>query len=204
LDIGTGIFLSFTLLGMIALYWLTRDTWKWKRLVIYLFGGVVVLLAIVGGGIYLYSLYSDRAVPQESLAGIKLGMTENDVRFLKGEPNYFAPDHLKKYELMMVHLSDSGLGLLTYFADGKVVAVIADLGTGSKADLPLPRGMESYDKQDEIQRKFGIPTSILESSNGVTRRLVYPDYNIWFDVTKDGITALGVNTTSKFTPPQPG
>jgi len=51
--LGTGIFLSSLLLGTILLFWITKDRWRWPRIIYWLAGG----LAAIIGGLAFYNYY---------------------------------------------------------------------------------------------------------------------------------------------------
>lgn len=86
MSIGDGIFLSAVLLSIVGLYAATKDRWSWKRIAKWGLILPVAVLAILALGVWLYSVYDERPIAQESFEGLKLSSTPADVRFLKGEP----------------------------------------------------------------------------------------------------------------------
>ena len=87
MTVGDGIFYSVLLLSFVALYIATRDRWNWRKIGFRLFGGVIGILVIGGGAVYLYYIYEELPRKETSFWGIQLGISKSDVRFLKGNPS---------------------------------------------------------------------------------------------------------------------
>ena len=83
MTIGTAIFLSTLLIFIAAMYYLTRDKVKWKKVILVLASVAGLLAAGVAG----YTYYKNIPKKINSLDGIALGQTSNQVTLLKGEPN---------------------------------------------------------------------------------------------------------------------
>jgi len=97
MTLGTGIFLSAALLGLIILFNATKDRWDWKRIMKW-----VVITAVAVPGIGLGLLWADnvglfeksyweRPSKQTVMWGIELGTDKDDVLFLKGKPERSYP-----------------------------------------------------------------------------------------------------------------
>lgn len=47
MTLGTGIFLSSVFLGLILLFWVTKDRWRWPRIAYWFAGSVAAIIAAV-------------------------------------------------------------------------------------------------------------------------------------------------------------
>lgn len=195
LELGTGVFLSAIFLGLIGLYASTKDRWNWKKVVLRGGGGFIALIAALGLGIWGYSWFESRPVPQDELMGIKLAMTPQEVKYLKGElqkhPNdnnvFWTTDDGKHRPLTAIR-----------FVDSAVVEVMAL----SFLSDPLPNvaNVSSYSGSKEIEEKLGKPTKILMSTDSLTKMMVYDNYRVWFSLRQEKIEAVGVFEPKKHTP----
>lgn len=89
MDLGTGIFLSTIVLAIVVLYGITKDRWNWRRLIkrtALACLGFVLLGAVGGGGVYLYNHMPVTVGTQREYAGIRLGMNQDEVLYIKGYP----------------------------------------------------------------------------------------------------------------------
>src|SRR5262245_9223473 len=77
MSLGTAIFLSTVILSLVILYGLTRDRWRWGRILI---GLIVTVLLVVAGmvGLFWYQMQPDRPSKLTALWGIGLGEKESD------------------------------------------------------------------------------------------------------------------------------
>ena len=90
MDLGTGIFLSTALLAIVLLYGFTKDRWRWRKIVVRtLFSGLLLLAglaAVVALAHYWDELFPTQLGRQTQYAGLKLGMTPQEVMYVKGYP----------------------------------------------------------------------------------------------------------------------
>src|SRR5215204_3815114 len=89
MELGTGIFLSALVIAVILLYGITKDRWGWrhfvKRAAVGCLG-LVLLSVLVGTGAYLYEEVPIPVGRQTEYAGIRLGMSQDEVLYIKGYP----------------------------------------------------------------------------------------------------------------------
>jgi hypothetical protein len=85
MSIGLGIFLSSLCLGTIALYGITKDRWNWRRIGRNISLGLLVI-AIAGAGVYFWNDLPTFIPKQNEYAGLRLGMTQEEVQYIKGHP----------------------------------------------------------------------------------------------------------------------
>src|SRR5437870_4308170 len=89
MSLGLGIFLSSLVLAVVMLYGLTRDRWSWrgifKRTALAVLALVLITAAIIGG-VELWNRLPATVTPQTEYAGLRIGMTPDDVMYIKGYP----------------------------------------------------------------------------------------------------------------------
>jgi hypothetical protein len=85
MGIGAGILSSTVLILLaIAIYQISARK-KWKT-VAKVFGAFVLLLVVLGAGIWGWNAYKARPKVLTELAGLRLGMTPLEVKLAKGAP----------------------------------------------------------------------------------------------------------------------
>ncbi|MGD9769700.1 MAG: hypothetical protein AB7U62_18860, partial [Pseudolabrys sp.] len=89
MDLGTGIFLSSVVLAVVILYGITKDRWSWRRIVkrtALVLLCLVILGTVVGVGISYWPQIPQKPERQTTYAGLRLGMTQDEVLYGKGYP----------------------------------------------------------------------------------------------------------------------
>jgi hypothetical protein len=87
MSLGLSIFLSALVFAVIYLYRLTRDRWNWRKIVKRLSLGIllfVLLIAFAVTGFYFWSAWIPK---QAEYAGLRLGMTMDEVKYIKQKPD---------------------------------------------------------------------------------------------------------------------
>lgn len=84
MELGTGIFLSAVVLGVVAIFIATKDRWNWGKVARRAIFSIVALVLVVLGGIYAYDWYQDRPTLQKEFRGVALGEKYQDVVFRHG------------------------------------------------------------------------------------------------------------------------
>lgn len=87
MTLGTGIFLSTLIVSILLLYKWTRERWNWARGFKRFFVFLVAISAITGLGFWGYDAYKNHVVKQTEYEGVKLGMSKDEVLYVKGEPD---------------------------------------------------------------------------------------------------------------------
>lgn len=187
MTLGTGVFLSALLLSATWLYIATRDRWRWKRIMTALVGGTFGIAASVALGIWGYTEWEDRPYPMNELNGIRLGMTEQDVRFYKGAPSSSSKDEWT-YEVRDFK-GDPELSYVVILDGGKVQSVWA---TGEHGKVPGVFGLPSYMRTADVIQKLGEPDSTSGSKDGAVRMLYYARFNLTFGFAADRLHAIGI------------
>lgn len=90
MDLGTGVFLSSVLLAIVLLYGFTKDRWRWRKIIgrtalfaLLLIAGSAAIIAIVQ---YWDEIFPAQLQQQTQYAGLKLGMSPQEVMYIKGYP----------------------------------------------------------------------------------------------------------------------
>ena len=170
MSIGLGIFLTALLLVVV---WQIDKRKAWKKSLIGIAAACVLVASVVGGFLWWDSTGPSRRAKAElkslqsggekSYWGIRLGMSMDEVRYLKGphQNDKFeirnAPRELPQY--WFYKGSDGGTAQHTYIiewsADQKVTAVTCIFGDAFDCE-PLI-GIRVHDDEAEVVSKFGVP-----------------------------------------------
>jgi hypothetical protein len=91
MSVGTTIFLSSIVLASVILYGITKDRWPWASLTASTaraasttFVGVIIVSILIGVIFTVESLLP--IAPQTAYAGLRLGMGQDEVMYIKGYP----------------------------------------------------------------------------------------------------------------------
>jgi hypothetical protein len=96
MELGTAIFLSSIIVCIVLLYGFTKDRWSWRRIVVRSLIGILIIVA-AGGALIVAAQYWDQFFPtklarQTEYAGVRLGMSRDEVRYVKGLPTNIVTD----------------------------------------------------------------------------------------------------------------
>jgi hypothetical protein len=89
MSLGLGIFLSSVVLAAVILYGITKDRWRWRRIAgrtALILTAIVVLTGTISGGLYFWNHLPMTLVPQTEYAGLRLGISPDEVMYIKGYP----------------------------------------------------------------------------------------------------------------------
>ena len=196
MTLGTGIFLSATLLGLILLFNATKDRWNWKRIMKWVWA-VVVGIPLLGAGIFwaedegvFKKSFWEKPSRQTSMWGIELGMDKEDVLFLKGKP-----------EAEKEQKDDDGKedgSVLSYpsywvFLDNNDKVETIAFGGDSYGHSGI-YGVKVGTSVEALVEKFGEPDFIKKPKNEdeYWRRYEYYDLNVLFVLNEGQVKNYGV------------
>jgi hypothetical protein len=197
MTIGAWIFLSTVFLSLVLLYLKTRDSWNWKKLVLRTVIGSLLGVLVSVGIFIAYEKISNRPKVQNEYNGIKLGMTPSDVIFTLGEPYVTWPGdtlcdcdsialyHQKPYE----YLDDETWFTVRYKSRSVIGTALRWGGTPSITDI---QGIGRYSTLTDVEKKFGRPDEVTESTDLTERVWFYHKYHIRIGFEKGYVTSLGV------------
>ncbi len=188
MTLGTSIFLSALLLGVIALYIATKDRWNWKKIILWPFFGITVLSILAGLGLYIYSQIQDRPAVQNTFWDIPLSSTKEDVIFLKGAPTKRDKDGRWIYRLKREFGRESAFTI--QFKENNI-HYVACLGTDFLTS-PHLQGMRVGSKYESMINKFGRPSFVSRSEDELERILSFENYNVFFWLEQNKVISYGM------------
>ena len=188
MGLGTGIFLGLIFIGLIWLYVVTWQRWRWKRIVAWCFD--IVSIPVLGFGIWMWVFnYMDSFPrPEMELWDLKPGMTIEDVVFRKGEPNQKEKDYW-----FYMNASDEVGHLIRWTDDRRTIKSIeAVTQDGKEYNLPSIQGIGSFSTQENIEQRFGKPDNISVHKDQTRRMLSYLKYGVAFHLERNRVTSIAV------------
>lgn len=191
MSLGTGLFLSALVVSLVLLYAVTKDRWNWKRIALWGTLVPIALIAVASAVGYLLWVWNDMPRPLESFYGIALRASEQDVRFMKGEPTSKAADGTWVYDIQDSVSGKKAASYSARFKDGKVRFVFyvpGDYHSGKE----YPFGFSDGTSLERVEAKLGKPTFVSESDDGSTRLYSYADYNAFFGFSKGVVEVYGM------------
>ncbi len=191
MSLGTGIFLSALVLSLVIIYYVTRDRWNWRRIALWgILGPLVVLLFVSGIG-YAVFRWQDQPRPIESFFGVALRSSEQDVRFMKGEPTKKEEDGTWTYEIKDNSVGRSVAAYQVGFRDHKVRYVFY-APNGYDPNKEYLFGFSEGTRLSLVNGKLGEPSDKSEKPDGSARLYSYRDYNAFFGFSKGVVEVYGI------------
>lgn len=184
---GEGIFYGLFFVGLILLYAVTRDRWKWRKIAKWT--AVVVLLPMIAAGTWAgYSNYAEGQPKfQSEFWGISPGVSKSELIFQKGQPTQ-DEDGLLIYSLG----GSDATYLVRMTASGNVRSVLAAVDLDKGFALPSLQGISNYSTIADIESKFGKTENVSSSKDGTRRLFSYLKYGVVVGMEKGTVTAVGV------------
>lgn len=185
ISIGAGILLGFLALSLVFLIVYTRDRWKWGRI----FGIAVAIPTIGLIALVVYEYYEESPRKLYEYAGLKLGMSREDVIFRKGFPDetMFGEEH-NKTEAMLYPWNVSGT-MAVGISDGRVVYIIC-LG-GESSYKSFINWVSIGDSYEELIETLGEPTTTNVFSP-VNRGFYFDKFNMQIGVFEGEVISAGI------------
>ena len=183
---GEGIFWGLMFVGCVILYSVTKDRWKWRKIIKW--GAVVLAIPIAGTAAWLGAVdYLDsRAHYQTEFWDLKAGISKDELVFKKGKPDY------EKDGFWVYGKDTEKLLYLVQIKNEKVRSVTAFGREGVYSNLPNIQGISNYSSQASIAEKFGAPDAVSYSKDKTQRLLSYLKYGLSFELEKDSVIGLGI------------
>lgn len=217
MNLGTGIFLSALVLAVVALYGITKDRWKWRGIAkraALISLGAVLLGVLVGGGAYLYHRLPTPVSTQTVYAGLRLGMSQDEVLYLRGYPPSVLGEAVSDPKWKGFHVvletnklpegktaadyrywsyRDNYRTIEIVFNDERNAVVAVQCYSDDKLGrCPAIAGVQDGEYETNVLRKLGDkPTSKL---NGTTKTLTYPDLGIRLWLAREQVYRLEIAT----------
>ncbi|TCA28430.1 hypothetical protein E0H70_20660 [Rhizobium leguminosarum bv. viciae] len=180
------------MLSLVILYSVTRDRWNWRRILLWGTLGPLAVLLVVSSLGYAVWRWEDRPKPMESFFGVALRASEQDVRFMKGEPTSKEASGAWVYD---INDSVTGQTVASYrvqFRDAKVRYVFYAPSSGYDPRKEYPFGFSDGTKLEIVTGKLGDPSDSSENSDGSARLYSYRDYNAFFGFSRGVVETYGM------------
>jgi len=221
MDLGTGIFLSSIVLAVVILYGITKDRWRWRRIITHIalaFAAIVVLTGTLFGGLYFWNHFPIPLGRQIEYAGLRLGMSPQDVLYIKGYPSgvadepsgvvdeapkqnpfaaYISTDKLKPgksvddYRQWWYERSHDGSISVTFNPEKTAVIAIECLSLDLIGRCPSLAQVFHGDSEQEVIRKLGPPDA--SRFEGVLKSLSYRTLGIELTLETERVIKLSIN-----------
>src|SRR5262245_15306962 len=226
MDLGTAIFLSSIVLAVVILYGINKAIgrrapaslpaapirrWSWRRAAFVFFG-----LIVLGVGAYYWQQLPQKIERQTAYAGLRLGMTPDEVMYVKGYPPFVLAEELTdpqwKGFMKVVDTKNLEKGKraidyrdwsyqgyehnidVTFNPARTAVEGIQCYSNDKIHRCPELGGVRDGDSEKEVLRKLGNPTT--SKIDGVTKQMSYRDLNIQVWLTKEEVYMLAVRDPS--------
>jgi hypothetical protein len=190
MTVGEGIFYGALVLGLVGLYAVTKDRWKWKQIAKWGLGVPFVLLVLGLTGMWAYSKYEDRPTPQTTFGGLTLTSTEADVRFAKGEPTKILEDGRWVYHAGSGSKEDRA-GYVVRFKDGKVRYILYAAAPDNYSN-PWLQGFTMEATHESVLQKLGMPDHTSTSEDGLQRMISYSKFNTFYTFEQAKVRDFGI------------
>lgn len=184
MSVGSGVFWGLVVLSLVLLYRSTADRWRWRLLPKRL--GIAALLVVGGGlvwagGSYAIDTWDARPKRLTKLLGVQLGMSPDDVLYLKGEP-------VRKEDEAWFYGDDEWGWLQIGFEKDRVYVVMT-----SRCITFM--GVESCEAtQGELAERFGPPNSFTPSNDRLARLYRWEDWNVRALLARGEVAMIGISS----------
>jgi hypothetical protein len=226
MDLGTAIFLSSIVLAVVILYGINKAVgrkalaslpaapirrWSWRRAAFVFFG-----LIVPGVGAYYWQQLPQKIERQTAYAGLRLGMSQDEVMYTKGYPPFVLGEEVTdpqwKGSMPVVDTKNLEKGKRAidyrdwyYEEDQRNINVTFNRARTAVTEIqcysedkvyrcPELGGVRDGDSEKEVLRKLGNPTT--SKIDGVTKQMSYGDLNIEIWLTKEVVYMLALRDPS--------
>ncbi len=149
---------------------------------------------MVGLATWGYVRFENRLTKQLEYYDLKLGMTKNDVTYVKGIPDYVQPDadkdgwqlviqtkeiekgkSIKDFDTWSYHVSEGERLDIDFDKSGRGIITIGCFAHRNGSCRPI-LGISTGRTEEEVIERFGQPDK--EKVDGVTKNMVYTNLNL--------------------------
>lgn len=204
MSLGEGILWSTILILLAAGIYLVTSRKKWK-LVGKVFAVLVLIGAVIGGGIWGWASYRSRPVVVQELYGVRIGMTPLEIKLTKGKPHIVFPDALTEpTEEQMQSLPwwvikenpDSRDYLTVGFAKGGESDFYVDEICQRNSILHV-LGFAEGDSESEVIDRLGEPSYISISADGLSKYISYERWKVTYEIEKGEVSAICISESGR-------
>ena len=200
MSLGTGIFASTVLLLFAAALYQITIRQKWKT-VGKVFVGVVLVGLVTAGGIWGWTIYSERPSVVTELSGVRLGMNPLEVKLAKGAPateNQPSQQEDGEFQITWVYSLDDNAEehTLVIFrgekAEATSVAIVCESGGYSRV-----LGFGRFDSEKDVLEKLGPPTNESIRQNGLSKVISYKPWKVAYEIEKGLVADRCISESGK-------
>jgi len=203
MTLGAGILWSTVLILTAAAVYQISVRKRWKT-VGKAFGILILIGALIGGGVWGWIEYQDRPYVVEELGNVRLGMTPLEVKLAKGKPtterNATEQEDSDKFKTNWIYGSgDTYLWIVFYGKDpnGLKASIICKKGGYGKL-----LGLGKYNSEKDVVEKLGEPDHESISSDGLSKAISYTQWKVAYEITKGDISQLCITETGSISYPE--
>lgn len=217
MELGTAIFLSSIAISVVLLYGFTKDRWSWRRVFFRSFVAILVIASVsavmIFAAQYWNQIFPTKLNRQAEYAGVRLGMSRDEVRYVKGVPtlaviqdkegpspsyNVFKPSELPKGKTINDYPLWEYEGhehfILVIFGDGNnTVRSVACFSSDKSSRCPEIGGVSDGTTEAELLHKFGMPSS--SQIKDARKSVRYEDIGVEFTLEKQKVYRLIIGPT---------
>jgi len=221
MSIGLGIFLSALIFAMVGLYLTTRDRWDWfhiSRWVAIGCGLLVGLGAIGLAATWGYQKIANLPTRQTTYADLTLGMTMDEVRYVRGDPEFVVKTYVTRGLTAEEFLNAVQVDDLKHDNDMKTyltwgfpekqqpwIVVSFDRRTktlrniwcftgidniGNSNACPPLDGVRVGTSEEALVERLGEPSN--QSIYGGDKTIDYNQYGLWFLLVRKRVIWMGI------------
>jgi hypothetical protein len=212
MSIGWAIFLSSLILAFVALFGITRDRWSWRKIVRRV--TVAVLTAVALGvlafaGMRLWDQIPTSVPKQTEYAGFRLGMPQDEVKYVKGYPPKVFGElekegpykgsrklemdkRVEEYAEWSYDITGGRVDI-TFDPTKTGIIVISCYSSDNLRRCPSILGISDGDAEQDVIKKFGKPEK--SKIEGVAKIIYYTKTGVHFNLAKERVYMLGINDT---------
>jgi len=210
MELGTAVFLSSIVLAVVILYVITKDRWRWRRIVkqaALVCLCLIVLGAALGVGAYFWGLQLPQEVqPQNAYAGLRLGMTQEEVMHVKGYPPIVFDGSMTKVDTKRLEkekqvtdfrdwsYSEYEREIVVTFNPNRAAVTAIQCYSSKTYRCPDLSGVRDGDSENDVVRKLGNPTS--SKIEGTTKEMRYRSLNIVIRLAKEQVYLVALRHPS--------
>ena len=199
MSIGTSIFLSSLLLGLVYLYIKTKNDWNWRKICIVIAGIAVLFIAVILIAVFWDKVFgrSDNFDARKehsglikSYRGVSIGDKLSDVQFKFGKLEEIKPT--KKDDDTTIYWIEEKFLIFVSNKSNKVDFVVALCEKGIPDKF---NGIECNDTGEKLEKTFGKNLTIQcntneDSSNRFTRVYDVPKYATRYYLEKNKVESI--------------
>jgi hypothetical protein len=216
MSIGTGTFLSAILISIVMLYGITKNRWGWRRIIkrVALVCLTLFLLgAAAGMGMYLYNQLPVTIAVQTELGRVRIGMTQNEVKYVKGYPPYVLgpkddSSNFPGHPVIETGKLPAGKNVDDYedwsyaeYGGSRIdvrfdptrtgVIVVQCYSHDMLQRCPSIAGVSDGDPELQVIRIFGQPDS--SNIDDGTKSMYFKKIGVFFKLAKQTVYLIGIN-----------